>query len=66
MRKHAIAIVGFGAACEPHAKSLLDLSDRAEVVLAVSRSEARTQAFAARFKIPVTPEIDKANHRACG
>ena len=60
MRKHAIAIVGLGAACEPHAKSLLDLSDRAEVVLAVSRSEARTQAFAARFKFPVTTEIDKA------
>jgi predicted dehydrogenase len=52
MPRHRIAIVGLGMAVTPHAKSLLDLRDRAEVVCAMSPSAARREAFAARFPLP--------------
>jgi predicted dehydrogenase len=55
-----IAIVGLGNALEPHAKSLLDLKDRARVVWAAARSEARTKAAAARFGFPTTTDIARA------
>ena len=45
-----IAIVGLGMAVTPHAKSLLDLEDRAEVAYAFSPSAARRARFAAQFK----------------
>ena len=32
MSRHRIAIIGLGMAVTPHAKSLLDLEDRVEVV----------------------------------
>jgi predicted dehydrogenase len=57
MRKHSVAIIGLGAASLPHAKSLLDLSGQAEVVVAASRSEARLRAFAEHFPFPVTADI---------
>jgi predicted dehydrogenase len=52
MPRHRIALVGLGMAVTPHAKSLLDLRDRAEVACAVSPTPARREAFAARFPFP--------------
>jgi len=55
-----IAVIGLGNALEPHAKSLLDLKDRARVVWAAARSDARTQAAADRFGFPVTTDVARA------
>ncbi len=52
-----IAVIGLGNALEPHAKSLLDLKDRARVVWAAARSEAHMQAAADRYGFPVTADI---------
>jgi len=54
MTRHRIAIVGLGMAVTPHAKSLLDLAGRAEVVCAMSPTAARREAFAAHFPFPTT------------
>jgi predicted dehydrogenase len=53
----SIALIGLGFGAEPHAKSLVDLAHRVEVTAAVSRTEARTRAFANRFGFPVTTDI---------
>jgi predicted dehydrogenase len=45
-------------AVTPHAKSLLDLKDRAEVVWAVAPGEKRRAEFGARFGLPTTASID--------
>ena len=58
MALRRIAIIGLGMAVTPHAKSLLDLKDRVEVVWAVSPSEKRRAEFAARFGFPTTASID--------
>jgi predicted dehydrogenase len=58
MSLRRVAIVGLGMAVTPHAKSLLDLKDRAEVVWAVAPSEKRRAEFAARFPFPTTDSID--------
>ncbi len=58
MIRRRIALVGLGMAVTPHAKSLVDLQDRAEVVWAMSRSEKRRADFAARFPFPVTADIE--------
>jgi UDP-N-acetyl-2-amino-2-deoxyglucuronate dehydrogenase len=58
MSKHRIAVIGLGMAVTPHAKSLIDLHDRAEVAYAFSRSEARRRAFAGRFDFPVTGDLE--------
>ncbi len=55
-----IAVIGLGNALEPHAKSLLDLQDRARVVWAAARSEARTTAVAERYGFPVTTDVTRA------
>jgi predicted dehydrogenase len=55
-----IAVIGLGNALEPHAKSLLDLKDRAHVVWAAARSEARATATADRYGFPVTTDIARA------
>ena len=47
MPRHRIALVGLGMAITPHAKSLLDLQDRAEVACAISPTAARRAAFEA-------------------
>lgn len=52
-----IALIGLGMAVTPHAKSLVDLKNRAEVAAAMSPSEPRRQAFAARFPFPTTGDI---------
>ena len=57
MLRHRVALVGLGMAVTPHAKSLLDLQDRAEVVCAMSPTAARRQAFAARFPFPTTDTL---------
>ena len=58
MPRHRIAIVGLGMAVGPHAQSLLDLNDRAEIVYAFSPSVARRQAFAERFPFPLADSLD--------
>ncbi len=52
MARIRIGIIGLGNAVEPHAKSLLDLKDRVEVVAAASRSEERIRAFAGASPSP--------------
>lgn len=46
-------------AVTPHAKSLIDLKDRVEVVWAMSPSEKRRAAFAERFPFPLTGDFDR-------
>ncbi len=58
--KIGVAIVGLGPASQPHARSLLELADKADVRWAASRSEARTAAFAASFPFPVTNDLEAA------
>lgn len=52
------ALIGLGMAAAPHAKSLIDLSDRVEVAGAYSPTEARRTAFAAQYDLPVTGNLD--------
>jgi UDP-N-acetyl-2-amino-2-deoxyglucuronate dehydrogenase len=58
MAKHRIAIIGLGMAVAPHAKSLIDLKDRAEVAAAFSPSAARRNAFAGKFPFPLAGSLD--------
>lgn len=53
-----IGIIGLGVAVAPHAKSLLDLSDRVRVAHAFSRTAERRDAFAARFPFPTTGDLE--------
>ena len=57
-QKRRVAIIGLGMAVTPHARSLLDLKDRVEVAHAFSRSAARRRAFADRFDVPLTADLD--------
>jgi UDP-N-acetyl-2-amino-2-deoxyglucuronate dehydrogenase len=59
MSRHRIAVIGLGMAATPHARSLLDLRDRVEVVYAFSRSEGRRRAFAERFDFPTTGDLEQ-------
>src|SRR5262245_34253462 len=45
-------------AVTPHARSLVDLKERAEVAYAFSPSEARRRAFAEKFPFPLTERLD--------
>ena len=58
MKKTRIALIGLGMAVTPHAKSLVDLADRLEVVHAFSPTEARRRAFAAKFPFPMTSRFE--------
>lgn len=58
MKRHRLAIVGLGMAVTPHAKSLIDLGDRAEVATAFSPSARRRAEFAARFPFPLGDSFD--------
>jgi predicted dehydrogenase len=49
VKKTRIAIVGLGMAVTPHARGLMDLSDRIEVIHAFAPSEARRRAFGEKF-----------------
>ena len=55
-----IAVVGLGAALSPHAKGLLELTDKARVVWAAARSTKYTEATAQQYGWPVTNDIDAA------
>jgi len=57
--KRRLAILGLGMAVAPHAKSLVDLSNRAEVVWACSRSAERCRLFAQSFPFPTTTDVDR-------
>jgi len=54
----SLAIVGLGMAVTPHAKSLLDLKDRASVAYAYSPSAERRQKFADRFAFPLVERLE--------
>ena len=49
-----IAVIGLGAALAPHAKALLELTERAQVIHAVARSEASRREAAERYGFPVS------------
>ena len=53
-----VGVVGLGMAVTPHAKSLLDLKDRAKVVYAYSPSAARRARFAERFAFPQSERLE--------
>lgn len=59
MARHRVAIIGLGMAVTPHARSLVDLKERAEVVHAFSPTEARRRAFAEKFQFPLADDIDR-------
>jgi UDP-N-acetyl-2-amino-2-deoxyglucuronate dehydrogenase len=56
--KTRIAIVGLGMAVTPHARGLIDLADKIEVVHAYSPSESRRRAFGERFQFPLCDSLD--------
>jgi len=59
LRKIPLAIIGLGPASQPHMLSLADLKDRAELLWAWSRSEAKTRAFTETYGVPATTDVDK-------
>jgi predicted dehydrogenase len=58
MNKLRIGIVGLGMAVTPHAKALLDLSDKVEVVRAFSPSAGRREAFGEKFPFPLCDRLE--------
>ena len=58
MPRHRIALIGLGMAVTPHAKSLLDLSDRVEVAYAFSPTAVRRKAFSANFSFPLCDSLE--------
>jgi predicted dehydrogenase len=57
-KKLGIGIVGLGMASAPHARALLDLKDRAEVVAAYSPTAARRESFARSYGLPVADDLE--------
>ncbi|WP_054312057.1 Gfo/Idh/MocA family oxidoreductase [Mesorhizobium sp. 1M-11] len=53
MSRLRLGMIGLGMASAPHARSLLDLADRVEVVAAYSPTPARREAFAKSYGLPV-------------
>lgn len=53
-----VGIVGLGMAVTPHAKSLLDLKERAQVAYAYSPSKERRTSFAAKFPFPQCERLE--------
>lgn len=58
MAKTRLGIIGLGMAAAPHAKSLLDLADRVEVVAAFSPSAERRRTFAETYGFPIYNDMD--------
>ncbi len=58
MPRLRVALIGLGMAVGPHAKSLIDLKGKAEVVWAFSPTEARRVAFARNFPFRGTGDLD--------
>ena len=59
MTRRRIGIIGLGMAVTPHAKSLMDLHERAEVAFAFSPTEARRRSFGERFPFPLATSLDE-------
>ena len=59
MPRTRVAIIGLGMAVGPHAKSLVDLKEKAEVAWAMSPTQARREAFARSFPFPTTGDLDQ-------
>ena len=57
-----IAVIGLGNALQPHARALVDLTDRVRVVWAAASSAARLQDVADRYGFPTTTDV-AACHR---
>jgi predicted dehydrogenase len=55
--RHRIGLIGLGLAIGPHARSLVDLSPRAEVVAAYSPTAERRRQFATAFPFPTTGDL---------
>jgi UDP-N-acetyl-2-amino-2-deoxyglucuronate dehydrogenase len=53
-----VALIGLGMAVTPHAKSLLDLKERAQVAYAYSPSAARRKSFTERFPFPQCDRLE--------
>jgi UDP-N-acetyl-2-amino-2-deoxyglucuronate dehydrogenase len=53
-----VGLIGLGMAVTPHAKSLLDLKDRAQVAYAFSPSPERRRKFAERFAFPQCDRLE--------
>jgi len=60
VKRIGMAVIGVGPAAQPHAKSLMDLSDRIDVRHVIGRSPERLAAFAEAFPFPVTTDLDAA------
>ena len=58
-RKLRAGIIGLGMASAPHALSLIDLKDRVDVAGVFSPTEARRNAFAARFDMPTIDSAER-------
>src|SRR3954468_21774374 len=56
--RQRIAIVGLGMAVAPHAKSIIDLSDRVEVACVYSPSAARRTRFSNSFSFPQCDSLE--------
>ncbi|NLS00991.1 Gfo/Idh/MocA family oxidoreductase [Rhizobium sp. P38BS-XIX] len=60
MTKLRVAIIGLGMAAGHHARSLIDLADRVDVVGVYSPTETRREAFAAQYGFPPVADLDTA------
>ncbi len=55
-----ISVIGLGNALQPHARALVDLTDRVRVVWAAASSEARLKDVADRYGFPTTTDVARA------
>jgi predicted dehydrogenase len=55
-----VSVIGLGNALQPHARSLVDLADRARVVWAAASSETRLKDVADRYGFPTTTDVARA------
>lgn len=59
MARLGLALIGLGAAAQPHARSLVDLRDRVDVRWAASRGAERARAFGQSYPFPTTTSLDQ-------
>lgn len=57
-RKLGVGIIGLGMASAPHARSLLDLRGKVDVVAAYSPTAARRETFAKNYGLPVADGLE--------
>jgi predicted dehydrogenase len=55
-----VAVIGVGNALGPHARSLVDLADRVQVIWAAASSERRLADVARRYGFPTTTDVARA------